>query len=146
MTTALPRRSSPVTAAEAFIAPRQRIPKDEAKTITRLPARENLKVSDYFRELKSWGYFALGNGILAESVKGQSNVMGHFLYSRNPRAGKAGFTYCSETPSLTSIPTATLNRDSNPRLRKVRKQQLDAACTKSREYIRREESVGRKPR
>lgn len=62
------------------------------------------------------------------------------LFSKS-QAGRVGFTYCSETPSLTSIPTVTLNRDSNPRLRKVRKQWLDAACTKSREYIRREGNV-----
>lgn len=48
-----------------------------------------------------------------------------------------GFTYCSEPLSLTSIPIVTLNRASNPRLRKVREQQLDAACTQSREYTRR---------
>lgn len=43
------------------------------------------------------------------------------LFSKS-QAARVGFTYCSETPGLTSIPTVTLNRDSNPRLRKVRKQ------------------------
>lgn len=70
--------------------------------------------------------------------------MGHFPLFSKSQAGRMGFTYCSEMLSLTSIPTVTLNRDSNPRLRKVRKQQLDAACTKSREYTSREESIGGK--
>lgn len=32
----------------------------------------------------SW-FFRVGNGIPAENVKDQSNVMEHFLYSQNPR-------------------------------------------------------------